>query len=62
MNDALPGDAVSPEQIDDVMSMFGDNDVEVVDAQKASEGTVEFFASSLSTEPTSRSSSSQARS
>jgi len=41
VNDALPGDAVSPEQIDDVMSMFGDNDVEVVDAQKASEGTVE---------------------
>ncbi len=41
VNDALPGDAVSPEQIDDVMSMFGDNDVEVVDAQKNSEGTVE---------------------
>ncbi len=35
VNEALgPGDAVSPEQIDDVMSMFGDNDVEVVDAQK----------------------------
>ncbi|PZR07840.1 MAG: RNA polymerase sigma factor RpoD [Archangium gephyra] len=42
VNDALPGgDAVSPEQIDDVMSMFGDNDVEVVDAQKNSEGQVE---------------------
>ncbi|HEY0881315.1 MAG TPA: RNA polymerase sigma factor RpoD [Archangium sp.] len=41
VNDALPGDAVSPEQIDDVMSMFGDNDVEVVDAQKNNEGTVE---------------------
>ena len=42
VNDALPGgDAVSTEQIDDVMSMFGDNDIEVVDAQKQSEGTVE---------------------
>jgi RNA polymerase primary sigma factor len=37
VNDALPGDAVSSDQIDDVMSMFGDNDVEVVDAQKQSE-------------------------
>jgi RNA polymerase primary sigma factor len=35
--DALAGDVVSSEQIDDVMSMFGDNDLEVVDAQKASE-------------------------
>ncbi len=41
INEALPGDAVSPEQIDDVMSMFGDNDVEVVDAQKNNEGQVE---------------------
>ncbi|MFZ5443474.1 MAG: RNA polymerase sigma factor RpoD [Myxococcota bacterium] len=42
VNDALPGgDAVSTEQIDDVMSMFGDNDIEVVDAQKNSEGQVE---------------------
>jgi RNA polymerase primary sigma factor len=42
VNEALgPGDAVSPEQIDDVMSMFGDNDVEVVDAQKNNEGQVE---------------------
>ncbi len=42
VNEALPGgDAVSTEQIDDVMSMFGDNDIEVVDAQKNSEGTVE---------------------
>jgi RNA polymerase primary sigma factor len=37
VNEALPGDAVSSDQIDDVMSMFGDNDVEVVDAQKQSE-------------------------
>ncbi|MFO0593889.1 MAG: RNA polymerase sigma factor RpoD [Myxococcaceae bacterium] len=43
VNDAMgpSGDAVSTEQIDDVMSMFGDNDIEVVDAQKASEGQVE---------------------
>jgi RNA polymerase primary sigma factor len=42
VNEALPGgDAVSTEQIDDVMSMFGDNDIEVVDAQKQSEGTIE---------------------
>ncbi len=37
VNDALPGDVVSPDQIDDVMSMFGDNDVEIVDAQKSVE-------------------------
>ncbi|MEW6432401.1 MAG: RNA polymerase sigma factor RpoD [Myxococcota bacterium] len=37
VTDALPADVVSSEQIDDVMSMFGDNDIEVVDAQKASE-------------------------
>ncbi|MBX5484204.1 MAG: RNA polymerase sigma factor RpoD [Myxococcaceae bacterium] len=35
VNDALPADIVSSDQIDDVMSMFGDNDIEVVDAQKA---------------------------
>ncbi len=27
VNDALPGDVVSADQIDDVMSMFGDNEV-----------------------------------
>jgi RNA polymerase primary sigma factor len=31
------GDVVSSDQIDDVMSMFGDADVEVVDAQKSAE-------------------------
>jgi RNA polymerase primary sigma factor len=31
VNDALPGDMVSAEQIDDVMSMFGEHDIEVVD-------------------------------
>ncbi len=35
VNDALPADMVSSDQIDDVMSMFGDNDIEIVDAQKA---------------------------
>ncbi|MDQ3262644.1 MAG: RNA polymerase sigma factor RpoD [Myxococcota bacterium] len=37
VNDALPADIVSSEQIDDVMSMFGDNDIEIVDAQKAAQ-------------------------
>jgi RNA polymerase primary sigma factor len=41
VNDALPADVVSSDQIDDVMSMFGDNDVEVVDAQKSNEQQVE---------------------
>jgi RNA polymerase primary sigma factor len=31
VNDALPADIVSSDQIDDVMSMFGDNDIAVVD-------------------------------
>jgi RNA polymerase primary sigma factor len=34
VNDALPGDIVSSEQIDDVMSMFGEHDIEVVDDAK----------------------------
>jgi RNA polymerase primary sigma factor len=37
VNDSLPGDVVSSDQIDDVMSMFGDNEVEVVDAQKSAD-------------------------
>ncbi len=39
VNDALPADVVSSDQIDDVMSMFGDNDIEIVDAQKAAAAT-----------------------
>jgi RNA polymerase primary sigma factor len=39
VNDALPADVVSSDQIDDVMSMFGDNDIEIVDAQKAAENS-----------------------
>ena len=39
VNDALPADIVSSDQIDDVMSMFGDNDIEIVDAQKQAQGT-----------------------
>ncbi len=41
VNDALPADVVSSDQIDDVMSMFGDNEVEIVDAQKSNEQQVE---------------------
>ncbi len=32
VNDLLPSDVVSPDQIDDVMSVFGEMDIEVVDA------------------------------
>ncbi len=38
VNEALP-DMVSADQIDDVMSMFGDNDIEIVDAQKAAKAS-----------------------
>ena len=31
VNDALPADIVSSDQIDDVMAMFGDNDIAIVD-------------------------------
>ena len=31
VNDALPSSMVSPDQLDDVMTMFGDMDIEVVD-------------------------------
>ena len=34
VNDALPADIVSSDQIDDVMSMFGDNEIEIVDAHR----------------------------
>src|SRR5437660_6235011 len=34
VNDALPADIVSSDQIDDVMSMFGDNDIAIVDEAK----------------------------
>ena len=36
-NDTLPNDVVSSDQLDDVMSMFGDNEAEVADAQKNAE-------------------------
>src|SRR5260221_8724434 len=32
VNDALPTNVVSADQIDDVMSMLGDEDIEIVDA------------------------------
>jgi len=34
VNDILPADMVSSEQIDDVMSMFGEMDIEVVDSEQ----------------------------
>ena len=34
VNDALPADMVSSDQLDDVMSMFGDMDIEVVDTEQ----------------------------
>jgi RNA polymerase primary sigma factor len=34
VNDALPADMVSSDQLDDVMSMFGDMDIEVVETEK----------------------------
>ncbi|MBI2468172.1 MAG: RNA polymerase sigma factor RpoD, partial [Candidatus Rokubacteria bacterium] len=35
VNDALPADIVSMEQLDDIMMMFGAMDIEVVDSAKA---------------------------
>ncbi len=35
INDALPQDIVSSDQIDDVMSMFGEHDIEIVDSNKS---------------------------
>jgi len=34
VNDMLPSDIVSSEQIDDVMTMFGEMDIEIIDAQQ----------------------------
>jgi RNA polymerase primary sigma factor len=41
VNDILPADMVSSEQLDDVMSMFGEMDIEVVDAEQKSVSTKE---------------------
>jgi RNA polymerase primary sigma factor len=35
VNDALPSDIVSLDQLDDIMMMFGAMDIEVVDSAKA---------------------------
>src|SRR5436309_15176879 len=35
VNDALPSDIVSLDQLDDIMMMFGSMDIEVVDSAKA---------------------------
>ena len=32
MNDALPADVVAADQVEDVMSALGDEDIEIVDA------------------------------
>jgi RNA polymerase primary sigma factor len=37
VNDALPDNVVSPDQLDDVLSMFDDMDIEIVDDQKSAE-------------------------
>jgi RNA polymerase primary sigma factor len=34
VNDMLPAEVVSPDQIDDVMSIFGEMDIEVVDSNQ----------------------------
>src|SRR5512138_1322912 len=34
VNDMLPAEVVSPDQIDDVMSIFGEMEIEVVDANQ----------------------------
>jgi len=34
VNDMLPAEAVSPDQIEDVMSIFGEMDIEVVDSNQ----------------------------
>ncbi len=41
VNDILPADMVSSEQIEDVMSMFGEMDIEVVDAEQKTTTTKE---------------------
>ena len=41
VNDILPADMVSSEQIDDVMSMLVEMDIEVVDTEQKTEATKE---------------------
>jgi RNA polymerase primary sigma factor len=41
VNDVLPADMVSSDQIEDVMSMFGEMDIEVVDSAQKAEATPE---------------------
>ncbi len=41
VNDVLPADMVSSDQIEDVMSMFGEMDIEVVDSEQKAEATTE---------------------
>ncbi len=47
VNDALPADMVSSSQLEDVMSMFGDMDIEVVDSEQKISLKRESFRDSL---------------
>ncbi len=48
VNDVLPADMVSSEQLDDVMSMFGEMDIEVVDTERKAAAAKEQRAESSS--------------
>ena len=50
VNDILPADMVSSEQIDDVMSMFGEMDIEVVDSEQKATATKEKQSESSSSD------------
>jgi RNA polymerase primary sigma factor len=47
VNDLLPSDVVSSDQIDDLMMMFGEMDIEVVDAAHKVNDDESFRASCL---------------
>jgi RNA polymerase primary sigma factor len=50
VNDILPADMVSSEQIDDVMTMFGEMDIEVVDSEQKATATKEKQSESSSSD------------
>ena len=52
VNDALPSDVVSLDQLDDIMMMFGAMDIEVVDSAKAGRLPSEVRAATPAPEPT----------
>jgi len=51
VNDALPSDIVSLDQLDDIMMLFGSMDIEVVDSAKASRLPSEPSGQSAEPEP-----------